>query len=296
MPWFNTRKDHEPTRDNDDTRVDQPAPKPNKADRFLPPHMQRLVDARNEARERQTPDQRRAALERKREGILFDIDQGELAQEPENPWTHRIELLTEALGHVEDDIRRAETAEPEPYAPVPATPITDISVSDADGIAVSFTIGDQRFAYAEVLDWAERGHQVAPPEFRVVESDAAALVPADVPEELREPLTRHLTDSLAVFATDLRDRTLDNEPLPQNPTLADLAKPCPTCGGWMDWRGRCDACTRRKAASQNLLQERNRLLKERSAEAEERSRLVDRLPVARIRLADVERELASLDR
>lgn len=297
MPWFNIRKDNQTPDENPEHEHEPREQRSGKrTERFLPPHMQRLADARNSARESLSTEEQRAALQRKKDAIQFDIDQGELASEPENPWMHRIELLTEALATVEDDIKRAETAEPEPYAPLPPTPITNIQVEQDDAVSVSFKIGEQRFAYAEVLDWAERGHQVAPPEFRVVESDPAAIVPTEIAVDLREPLTSHLADSLAVFATDLRDRSLDGESLPESPTLADLAKPCPVCGGWSDWRGRCEACTRRKAEAQNLLQERIRLLRERSAETEERSRLIDRLPVARIRMADVERELAEFNR
>lgn len=298
MPWFNIRKPHEHDQPEDqpETQPAEEAPAP-AGERFLPPHMQRLVDARTEARRKLPVEEQRAALERKRQAIEFDVEQGELATEQDNPWTHRIGLLTEALEIVEQDIRAVETVEREPFHPLPATPIEQIDVRRDDGaVSVSFTIGGNRFAYAEVLDWAERGHQVAPPEFRPVETQIDALIPTDIPRDLVEPLRRHLVDSLAVFATDLRDRALDNEPLPQDPTLTVLAKPCPTCGGWTDWRGRCDACTRRKAEGQNLLQERNRLLRERSAEAEERHRLADRLPIARRRLLDIEREIDAFER
>jgi hypothetical protein len=296
MPWFNIRKQYTPGERPEDAGHEETQPT---GERFLPPHMQRLVDARNEARQRDKlpVEQQRAALERKRLAIEFDIEQGELATDQENPWTHRIELLTEALATVEQDIRDVESVQPGQYHPLPQTPIGNITVTRDDGaLAVSFTISDGRFAYGEVLDWAERGHQVAPPEFRVEESHVDALIPSDIPRDLSEPLRQHLVDSLAVFATDLRDRTLDDEPLPASPTLADLAGPCPACGGWTDWRGRCDACTRRKAEAQNLLQERNRLLRERSAESEERHRLAERLPIARKRLADLEREIEAFER
>lgn len=296
MPWFNIRKQFTPGERPEEPEHEETQPT---GERFLPPHMQRLVDARNEARQREKlpVEQQRAALERKRLAIAFDIEQGELAMEPENPWTHRIELLSEALATVEEDIRQAETVEPEPYHPLPATPIANIQVDREGGaFSVSFSIGGHRFAYGEVLDWAERGHQVAPPEFRVEESNVDALIPANIDPTLAAPLRQHLVDSLAVFATDLRDRTLDEEPLPPSPTLADLAKPCPACGGWTDWRGRCDACTRRKANAQNLLQERNRLLRERSAESEERHRLAERLPIARKRMHDLEREIDEFER
>lgn len=296
MPRFNIRKQYNPENRPDEPGHEETQPS---GERFLPPHMQRLVDARNEGHQReQLPvKEQRAALERKRLAIVFDIEQGELASEPENPWTHRIELLTEALATVEQDIKAVESIEPEPYHPLPATPIADINVVRDDGaFTVSFTIDGNRFRYGEVLDWAERGHQVAPPDFRAEESHVEALIPGDTPHGLVQPLRQHLVDSLAVFATDLRDRALDETPLPASPTLAELVRPCPTCGGWTDWRGRCDACTRRKANAQSLLQERNRLLRERSAESEERHRLAERLPIARRRLMDLEREIEAFER
>ena len=95
------------------------------------------------------------------------------------------------------------------------------------------------------------------------------------------------------LATDIRDRVLDGDPLPENATLADLAKPCPTCGGWTDWKGSCDICSARKGRSLQLFQERNHLMRERSNEAEERHRLAERLPLARHRMRDLENEIAA---
>ncbi|MGH2548237.1 MAG: hypothetical protein ACRDHN_02550, partial [Thermomicrobiales bacterium] len=48
-----------------------------------------------------SPD-RVATLKRRRDGILFDVEQSELAQQPENPWRERIELLNQTIA----DIRR----------------------------------------------------------------------------------------------------------------------------------------------------------------------------------------------
>lgn len=266
--------------------------------RTLPPHMQRIVDERSAPRLRPDPSvaEQRNAYERRRIALQFDIDQGELASSPDNPWTHRIELLGEALANVEDDLRRAEEIEPGPYHPLPATPITEIGVERGEGIALSFRVGNEAFAFEEVLDWAERGTQVARPELVQVVGDVAALVPADTPAELAGPLRQHLADSVVTFAIDLRNRTLDDDPLPGTPTLADLARPCDTCGGWTDWKGHCDTCSTRKARVQELFRERTRLLKERANEAEERHRLADRLPLARHRMRDLENEIAAWER
>ncbi|HVL24754.1 MAG TPA: hypothetical protein VM450_11765 [Thermomicrobiales bacterium] len=300
MPWFPFRKhshDAEPATDTPETtNTATPGRHPGTE---LPPHMKRLLEERGAKRQPDrtaTPDERMAKLQRQRLAILYDIEQGELASEPENPWQHRVELLTEALANVQDDQKAAAEVQPSPWHPLPATPVTD-TVIDTEGAAtVSFAIGGNPFHYAEEVDWAERGHQLARPELEPVEGDVTPLVPADTPEALREPLAEHLAQSLFVFASDLRDRQLDGEPLPASPTLADMGKPCPVCGGWTDWRGRCEACTARKARLMELKREENRLLSERASEAEERHRLVERLPVSRRRLSDVDNEIAAAER
>lgn len=297
MSWFNIRKRNEDSEPELTSELAEVKASP-AGGRSLPPHMQRIVAERSTGRPQRElgVEEQRVAFERKRLAIEFDIAQGELASDPENPWTHRIELLTEALGTVGDDQASLKELSPEPYCPLPPTPINDITIERNGGISVGFSIGGHRFRYAEVLDWAERGHQVAAPEFRVAEADVDGIMPDDIPPELRAPLKRHLTDSLAVFATDLRDRTLDEEPLPGEPTLADLAGRCSTCGGWTDWRGRCDACTRRKAREQELRMEQNRLLKERASEAEERHRISERLVMARRRMSDLDAEIDAFER
>jgi hypothetical protein len=307
MPLFSSRKhDHEHTPDESaQSPVAPPEPGGNSAsdqsgavERKLPPHMQRIVDERSAPRVSSDPsvEEQRDAYERRRISLQFDIDQGELASSPDNPWSHRIELLTEALVNVEEELRQAEQVVPGPYHPLPATPITGVTVQRNDGISLSFRVGDHAFAFEEVLDWAERGTQLARPELVQVEGDAAGLVPEDTPPELVAPFEAHLRDSVVTFATDLRDRTLDEEPLPGDATLADLARPCATCGGWSDWKGSCDTCSTRKARAQDLFRERTHLLRERANEAEERHRLADRLPLARHRMRDLQNEFAAWER
>jgi len=260
--------------------------------------MQRIVDQRSRTIDDPQSDgeSRRNALERRRLAIQFDIDQGELAQEPYNPWSHRIELLTEALANVEAELAAVRRAEPEPYHPVPAQPVEGMHVSQDEPYRVSFSIGDQHFTWRERLDWIERGGILAQPELVQESGNARALVPADTPADLREPLGTHLEGSVTSLAVALRDARLNEQALPGSATLTDLAKPCPTCGGWTDWNGHCNACATRRAQEQALFNERQHLMKERSAESEERHRLAERLPLARKRMADLERELAELDR
>lgn len=272
-------------------------PDSNDQPRKLPPHMQRIMQerSRNIDAEHASVESRRAELERRRMAIQFDIDQGELALSPDNPWTHRIELLTEALSNVEAELAAARNVEQQPYHPLPATPISEISVSEKEPYEVSFSIGNERFQWSERLDWIERGGILAQPEFVREQGSVVDIVPSDTPLEFVRPLSDHLSDSVTAFAVVLRDAQLGEEPIPENVTLADLAPKCPTCGGWMDYNRNCNNCAVRKVNEQNLFQERQHLMKERSAEAEERHRLGERLPLAQRRMADIERQLAELD-
>lgn len=284
-------------------RIFQPQPDPEEpagedAKAALPPHLAERFGARR--REPGSPAEelrrRLARLRNQQQATRYDIEQGELAIEEDNPWKQRIGLLGEALETVEADYRAAEAVAPGPFHPLPDTPIDGMDVAVENDVArVRFAIGDERFVYEEPLDWAERGHQITRSELVRVAGDPAALVPADTPAALRDELLRHLTGSIFVLATVLRDRTLDEEPLPEEITLADLARPCPTCGGWTDYRGRCQYCARRAARLQELFRERDRLLNERAAEIEEQHRAAERLPLARRRLADIEREIAATE-
>ena len=278
-------------------RVTPPEQSGTPGQRVLPAHMQRIVEERKRP-ERPPLDNRAklARLERARLAAIFDVEQGELAASPVNPWRDRISLLTDAMKTVEEDRRKLQQVEPAPYHPLPATPILDIAVETEPVASVSFAVGSERFGYAEERDWAERGHSVTIGELKLRAGDAGALVPADTPDDLVDALRAHLEESLFVFASDMRDRTLDQVELPADATLADLGKPCPVCGGWQDWMGRCQVCRNRDANLQLLKREENRLLSDRAREAEERHRLEERLPVARRRLKDIETEIAALQR
>ncbi len=295
MVWRNlfrksTRQD-EPEAQPADVRTASPA-------RDIPPHLAQAIEKRSgesNSGPPQDPAQRKlAGLRRKRVAILFDIEQGELAASPDNPWTQRIAHLTEAMTGVSDDILEVSTIDPGPYHPVPPTPITIGAIESGDAASVEFAVGENRFTYSEDQDWAERGHQIARTELVRRRGDVDALVPGDTPHDLRDDLRTHLGDSLFVMASDLRDRALDGERLPVNPTLADHAAPCSICGGWTDWRGTCQTCARRNARIMELKREEGRLLDERTREAEERRRLVEGMPLAQKRLRDVDSDLARL--
>jgi hypothetical protein len=205
-----------------------------------------------------------------------------------------MELLDRSLATVEDDLRALAAIPPLPAIALPETPITEIDVRLEEPVSVAFTIGPERFRWEEEIDWDQRGGPVVRGQFQQRAGDAAALVPDDFPPDRREALARHLADSVAVFAVDLRNRALEGGPFPAQATLADLARPCPECGGWRDWRGHCDTCAARAYQRQTLQAEAARLAQEREAEEEDRHKWAERLPVARRRLTDVDAEIAAL--
>jgi hypothetical protein len=247
-----------------------------------------------------TPDgqgqaRRLAELRRRRQEALFDVEQGELAEAPDNPWAERIDPLSGALAAIEADRQRLDARPTMTPLALPAMPMDFVVARNDEQIEVDFGIEGERFRYAEETDWDERGGPTVRGDLRRQAGDPAELLPPDLPPDRRGALLNHLDGSLDVFATDLRDRVLAGAPMPDRPTLADLAQPCPRCGGWRDWLGRCPECARRDMRRRKLRQEGQRLERERAAEAEERHRLVDRLPVARRRLALIEAELAGLE-
>jgi hypothetical protein len=235
------------------------------------------------------------ALRRRRDMAAYDLERARAAHDPENPWQERIDLLDSSLATIEDDLRALDAVRPLPVVPLPEMPITEIEVQSDEPASVAFTIGPERFLWEEEIDWDQRGGPVVRGQMQQRSGNAAALVPADVPADRREALARHLADSATVFALDLRDRALEGELLPAQPTLADLARPCPECGDWLDWKGHCGVCAERAWRRQSLLVEAARLTQERDAEIEDRHKWAERFPVARKRLADLDAEIAGLE-
>lgn len=237
---------------------------------------------------------RLAELRRRRDALLYDIDQGLLAQQPENPWQDRITLLTDALATVESDLA-ALGARPVVRRPaVDPVPIESLAAGGDELIRVEFVIAGERFVFEEQADWDERGGPTVRGDLQPISGDVSRLVPASFGADDRRALNEHLRESVAVFAANLRDRSLAGEPLPQSPTLQDLARPCLECGGWMDWNGRCAECAIRDMERQRLHAEANRLDDERHKEAEERHRLAEGLPISQRRLAAVEADIRTV--
>ncbi|HLL51294.1 MAG TPA: hypothetical protein VK356_11560 [Thermomicrobiales bacterium] len=234
-------------------------------------------------------------LRQRRDMAAYDLERAVTARQPENPWRERMDLLDRSLVTIEDDLRTLDTTPPLPPIALPETPITDIEVRLEEPVTIAFTIGPEHFRWEEEVDWDQRGGPVVRGQVRQRSGNAAALVPSDIPAERREALERHLNESVSVFALDLRDRALEGKPLPEHATLGDLARPCPVCGDWLDWRGHCDTCATRAYRRQTLRGEAARLAQERDDEEEDRHKWSERFPVARRRLADLDAEIAKLE-
>lgn len=231
--------------------------------------------------------------------MLYDLERAKAANRPDNPWQERIALLGESLETIETDAARLAAVVPLPLIPLPPTPIKGIEVATSDPVTVTFQIGEEQFRFAEETDWDQRGGPVVRGDLRHQAGDAAALVPLDTPAERWAALAAHFVESVIVFATDLRDRAIVPEPLVDptqpEPTLAALAEPCRICGNWREWGGTCETCAARAYQTQQLNAEAVRLATEREAEANDRHKWAERLPLARRRLADVETEIAKLE-
>jgi len=236
---------------------------------------------------------RKARLEQRVLDLRYDIQRAVSALEEPNRWTERVAELDAAIVQADRDIATIRAAQPDtPGIPLPAWPVHIASLRAAEPAEAQLRIGEAQLRYVEDIDWAERGHQKTPGEMRRTEGDPDLLMPDDVPAARRDELREHLGHGLATLVDDLRERALDGRPLPEW-TLADLASPCPECGGWRDLRGRCPSCQRRKWQVEALEDDVRRLRKERIDTLEEIQTLRDRLPLLQRRLADAEANAAA---
>ena len=235
-----------------------------------------------------------AKLRRRRETVLFDVEQAELANAPENPWQERIKLLDEALIAVRAEFERANSVVELPGTAFPAMSVEAISATDGPPPSVSFRVGLEEFRYEEEQDWAERGFQLARGELQLVSGDPSHLLGAEAATEQFEARLEQLTASLFVFASDIRDRSLEGQTLTEHVTVADLATPDTEHGGWRDWKGHSTAKARQEARLHELHAEEQRLLESRARELEDLAKWENRLPIARRRLTDVDAEIAAL--
>jgi hypothetical protein len=238
--------------------------------------------------------QRLATLKRRRETLVFDVEQSELAAQPENPWRERIALLNETIANVSADL--AALTPPRLNRPAfPPKPVAIDEVRWEDPASVSFTIDSETFRYTSEIDWAERGTYVSRNELALQAGKPATLVPETFPPELMSTAQDRLTEALFIFASDLRHRAESDQPLPTNVTLDSILSICPECGDWQAWGGYCPTCTALAQQRQALTDEMSRLGDEARQEEEERAKLADRLGVARRRLAETESEIARIE-
>lgn len=239
-------------------------------------------------------DRRVADLRRRRAGLLFDIEQAERARAPDNPWQEQIQLLRESIATIATDRARLDAAGPEPTWTVPTLRLTELSVSIDDPVEVAFTLDRQVFRYVEATDWDNRGGMVVRGDLRLVSGD-----PSLVARDLRtistppswEPI---LASALMTFALDIRDTALDGGKLPIVLTLRDIIHEDNDVGGWSNIHGTNNVRVQRAFARQEFRAEENRLAAELAREDDQRRTLVDRLPIARKRLATLRDELVAL--
>jgi len=241
-----------------------------------------------------TLERRRKRLERRIADLRYDLELAESATREPNRWSERAAELTEAIDQARRDAEAVLVpTDPQPGLPLPPLPVTVEWLTLDEPAEVVFRVGDERFRYSEEIDWAERGHQKAEAVLQRTEGEVEALLPADLPTERRPELREHLAHGLGTLAALLREEGMTAEAASRL-TLADLAQPCPVCGGWQDLRGRCPACQERTWAAAGLRADAARLLKERNDQLAEGRRWAERGPVLRRQLADAEAELVRL--
>lgn len=240
-------------------------------------------------------ERRRKRLQERITNIQYDVQQAESALTQSNRWTERMDGLNQAIEQARHDADAILTAPPDRVGiPLPAWPVVIERVQPTEPAEIALRIGDVPFRYTEVLDWAERGTQKAEPQLQRIDGDIERLMPAEVSAEQREELYEHLAHGIATLVAQVRDDALDGKPSAPV-TLADLATPCPTCGGWRDLKGRCPSCQAREWQARSLREDIDRLIKERNETLDDMQRLRERLPVLRRQLADARTELATLE-
>lgn len=228
------------------------------------------------------------------ENLSYDLRRAEEALETENQWTERIEQLNQAIEQAQSDRQTLEPRErPEERPQLGPLPVEIAAIRETEPAEITLRLGEVELRYSEEIDWAERGHQVTIPELRRVDGDVDPLMPdldsSGVTQELRE----HLRHSLATYANQaLEHAAAGTEPPPL--TLADITRPCPHCGGWLDQKGRCPQCTEIEWKRQQIDADLRRLRKERDEVIQDLERQQERLPIIRRQLAETESDIEKL--
>lgn len=239
--------------------------------------------------------QRLNALRRRRDALIFDVEQSELATRPDNPWLARIALLGQTIRSVEADLQGVEPLPVPARPPFPATPVRIDTVRWEDPAIVSFLIANERIEFVSELDWAERGAYLSRNELIFQSGDLDRLLPGELSIEMVVETRERLEEGLFIFASDLRRRAEQDEPMPRNVTLDLIMQICPVCGDWRSWNGYCPTCTEVEQRRARFHKEINRLRIQAEGEAEERAKLADRLPVALRRLSETDQEIARIE-
>jgi len=235
-----------------------------------------------------------SALRKRRDEVLFDVEEATLAGETVNPWLSRVATIEEATRAVEADL--AGIARPDAAGPglaLPSTAVMVAAITDAPSPLVTIRVGATEIVYVEDLDWSERGHQLARTELHLELGDPSSLVPPSVGEDHRAELVEVLGDSLFRLATEARDASTVKRAMPPSRPLSALAVPDDEFGGWVDVTG---SSPRRRAHAvrvAELTAELERLRTERDKELEEMARWRERLPIAQRRLRDVDEQIAA---
>ncbi len=250
---------------------------------------------------------RRNRLERRIKDLRFDIAKAETALEEQNRWSERVAEINHAIEQGKADAAEIlKPSNPQPPVSLEPLPITIDLVEPGRNVMTTFIVGEEQdpgdpadirftigtvsFRYTDEIDWSERGHNRSEAELRRVAGDINELIPDDLPESRRNLLHDHLAHSLSTYAETLQTNAFDGLAQPEL-TLADMAQPCPVCGEWQDWKGRCPSCQRRKWEAAQIQDEIDRLYDERNQQLEEAQSWRDRLPILRRQLEEAQKEL-----
>ncbi|HEX7102780.1 MAG TPA: hypothetical protein VF201_09060 [Nitrolancea sp.] len=237
---------------------------------------------------------RLARMETRRMNLEFDLSRAESAFQPHNRWTERVEQLDEAIAQANDDIARLVPSPSDiPTVQLAPEPIAIEVVSTAEPAEVMIRAGGVTLDYRDEIDWAERGHQLELPTLALFQGNVQPLIPAALDTTQRERLDNHLRNSFSIVANEALERATDSEALPAL-TLADLTRPCSQCGGWLDPKGRCPACTQLDWQRDEIAEAGQRLAHERSEVIAEMEQARERLPVIRRQLQETDHDIAEL--
>src|SRR5699024_87992 len=124
---------------------------------------------------------RLVALRRRREALVHDLAAAEEATLADNRWRTELALIAQAMTETARDLDEVGTHIAPPGSALPPTPITGIAVETEPVVRVAFLVGENRFRYAEEIDWAERGTQLARSELILEQGNAESLIPAEFP-------------------------------------------------------------------------------------------------------------------